>query len=299
IRRTRAGGSRRITDTCTIPPGEERTLRFRVDRDAEGIDGAFDLPVLRLRAEYLTEGARFALPEAERPIAVVLPELPAPPAPEIEHALDVRGADDCVSIAHDDLELPDGPFTVETWANARSFGQRVGLVAKTENCEFGFFVSGGRPSFAVHLGGRYVAAAPEDLELPTRQWFHLAGTLAGGAVRLFVDGRLVAEAQGEGKRARRSLPLIVGAAVGRDGASTSPFDGLVDEVRVSTGVRYTEPFRPERRHSADEATVLLLHMDANVGPFVFDASPRRAHGRPHGDARVVPGGGGGWGGRGT
>jgi hypothetical protein len=81
---------------------------------------------------------------------------------------------------------------------------------------------------------------------------------------------------------------VIGADVDRQGRGTSPFDGRLDEVRVSKSARYAgERFTPARRHEADADAVLLLHMDGTVGPWLFDASPGAAHPRRLGGARVV------------
>jgi hypothetical protein len=37
----------------------------------------------------------------------------------------------------------------------------------------------------------------------------------------------------------------------------------------------------------DDATLLMLHMDGQIGPFVPDASAQAAHGRLQGGASVV------------
>ena len=56
------------------------------------------------------------------------------------------------------------------------------------------------------------------------------------------------------------------------------FDGCIDGVRLSTVARYEgKSFRPVRRHSPDEHTVLLLNMDGATGPWVYDESKSRAH----------------------
>ncbi len=50
----------------------------------------------------------------------------------------------------------------------------------------------------------------------------------------------------------------------------------IDEVHLSLGPRYAgEHFTPERHPAADEDSILLLHMDAAQGPWVYDASPRQ------------------------
>ena len=157
---------------------------------------------------------------------------------------------------------------------ADSFASRQGVVAKTESSEYGFFANNGQPSFAVHLNGRYVEPrAPESILRPG-QWHHLAGVFDGSQVRLYVDGALVASAEGEGPRTTNELPLVIGGDVNRSGSATSTLNGLLDGVRLSRGARYVgERFQPARRHVTDADTVLLLAMDGSLGPWIFDTSP--------------------------
>jgi len=83
------------------------------------------------------------------------------------------------------------------------------------------------------------------------------------------------------------VPLLVGADVDDAGNASSHFQGRIDEVRVSDVARYSEPFTPRERFEPDGDTRLLLHLDADVGPWVFDASGRRAHPLRMGGASVV------------
>jgi hypothetical protein len=89
--------------------------------------------------------------------------------------------------------------------------------------------------------------------LPLGRWVHVAATVDGEVVRLYVDGRLDAQYVNTSFIRPSAAPLIVGSALdtrhltsfGGDlrvdpSASVSlfyPFDGLIDEVRLSRGAR--------------------------------------------------------------
>ena len=45
--------------------------------------------------------------------------------------------------------FPDGAFTLEGWICADSYAGRRAFLAKTEQSEFGIFVTGGVPDFSV------------------------------------------------------------------------------------------------------------------------------------------------------
>jgi len=124
---------------------------------------------------------------------------------------------------------------------------------------------------------RFVEAKAGERLLETGHWHHVAGVFDGREVRLYVDGRLAASRPGKGRRTTNRHPFYVGADPDRDGRPVDHLEGLVDEVRLSTKARYTgDGFRPPRRCDPDEHTLLLLHLDRDLGPFVVDAS---GHGR--------------------
>jgi len=108
----------------------------------------------------------------------------------------------------------------------------------------------------------------------------------GSEVRLYVDGVLVASTPGSGTRTKRNLPLMVGADVDGEGRANSHFAGQIDELHLSLGARYEgERFTPERHPTGDERSILLLHMNAAQGPWVYDSSPRRRPARRVGNPR--------------
>ena len=109
---------------------------------------------------------------------------------------------------------------------------------------------------------------PTDLALQTGRWYHIAGVFDGSEVRMYLDGRLVGRMPADGVRTTNELPFVVGGDVDRSGAGTSFFDGAIDEVRLSSTARYDDGFEPVVRHEHDDATVLLLHMDARRGAWI-------------------------------
>ena len=270
-----------------IKPGETQAFPFSAQRDAKTLDGAFGALSVDIQMEYLAPTFRYAMPLKNLVVPMKV-SLFSPPTPAREMALSCDGMDDYVAIAANQLSVPDGPLTLECWMKANGFGRRVGLVTKTESSEYGIFVSDGKPMFSIHLNGQYVEPEAEQVQLETDRWYHVAGEYDGQHVRLYIDGKPVAEAAGTGSRRTNSLPFIIGGDVGRRGEAMSFFDGLIDEVRISTLARYRgESFTPARRMESDENTALLMHMDGLVGPWLYDDSPAGCHVRPANGAAVV------------
>jgi len=224
--------------------------------------------------DMLAPGHRYSIPESTTPLPMNI-DMAAPARPSQEMVLDVEAGPAKIDSAL--IQIPDGPLTLECWMQADSFSRRTGLLAKTENSDYGFFVNDGRPTFSVHVGGAYAEAGPDDPLLEPGRWYHLAGVFDGRETRLYVDGKLVGSAERSGSRRTNALPLYIGADVDGRGNPTSPFDGRIDEVRLSTVARYSADFTPQRRLEADDQTALLLHMDAEVGIWLHDASGRDAH----------------------
>ncbi len=269
-----------------LEPGVSRTFSFQIER-MPGLDRAFRTAELVLETDMLLPGHRYSIPQSRSEIPMSVTIEP-PTIPDREFALDVDGRSGRVEIPSSSFSLPDGPFTLECWFNADRYADRTGLLAKTENSEYGFFVNNGRPSFSVLIGPSYVEARADRAILDTGRWHHIAGVFDGRETRLYVDGRLVKSVSRSGTRRTNDLPLIIGADVNSNGDATSHFDGRVDSVRLSTGVRYRgEAFAPKRRLASDADTVLLFNMDALVGPWIYDEGKSSAHAMPRGEAQLV------------
>lgn len=272
-----------------VEPGETVELSFLVGRPSGEADRYLDRLHLAVDADYLGKTARYALPSAEVEVPVDLTSLLDDEPAKTNMALDFDGVDDAVLVPSRAASVPQGPFTLECWFNARDYAGRRGLVAKTENSEYGFFVSDGVLWFASHLGGSYRERRIEGV-LKTGQWQHVAGVYDGSQLRTYVDGELVASLDVDEGWSRRTngLPLVIGADVAGGGRPTSFFEGTIDEVRLSTTARYSgERFTPARRLGSDEHTVALYTFDRELGPYVLDASGNGHHARRWGEPTMV------------
>ena len=192
---------------------------------------------------------------------------------------------DCARVDSAELNLPQGPFTLEAWVFPTALDGSRGVVAKTQSSEFALFLHDGFPTFDVHLNGKYVSPRHET-KLALNLWTHLAGVYDGQAVHLFVNGKRVESLSGNGARKTNALPLFIGADPDNYRNPTRPFAGKLDEVRLSTGVRYTTDFEPANRFQRDDQTVLLLHMDRATGPFLLDDSHPATNVLRFGNSRI-------------
>ncbi|MGK0217789.1 MAG: hypothetical protein ACI9HE_001268 [Planctomycetota bacterium] len=256
-----------------VAPGETITRTFQVMRRPGGLDAAFQIPSVRVHADYLGSDLRVSIPTKSFPLKLALSGLSAPDKPDQEQVLALDGKSAHISIPSAQIELPDGPFTIEAWMRAESFGGRMGLVTKTESSEYGLFVSDGSVNFSIHLDGKYITPNVPTGTLAAGRWYHLAGVFDGEQARLFIDGKQVANLSASGKRTLSELPLIVGGDVNNKGAASSFFHGDIDELRITRKALYDgKSFTPKRRLNADRHTALLLHFDGPQGPWVHDAA---------------------------
>jgi len=271
-----------------LEAGEETSIELQLERQGAGLNANFRLPSIEVAADYLTETRRLSVPTQAFEIPISLGQWSAPPRPQREHVLTLDGRS-AAAVESAQITLKQGAFTLEAWVLGSTFGGRRGLINKTEVSEYGLFASDGSPEFLVFLDGAYVTASAGEALLSPGEWHHVAGVFDGGELRLYVDGSLKARTTGSGTRKLNTLPLMIGADVNGQGDPTSQHSGSIDEVRLSQSVRYQgESFEPERRHVVDEDTLLLLHADAALGPWLHDSSARGAHPRLIGTARVSP-----------
>ncbi|MBB3209085.1 hypothetical protein FHS27_004921 [Rhodopirellula rubra] len=274
-------------DHFTIAAGETKQLKIAFQRNAE-TNSVLTIPRLIFTKDYLGESARISLPPTSTPVNVNLAALPANFFNGAENrCLKVSDGHSAVRIESSELPLPAGPFTLEAWVNPKQVAGDQAIVAKMHDSEFSFFMKEGVPQFSVHLNGRYVSARATDV-LSSGRWTHLAGVYDGSEVRLYVDGEMVSSKPGSGKRKLNRLPLYIGADPGKGGEATRPFDGKIDEVKISEGEVYQANFTPPRKFSPTDETIMLLHFDRQLGPFLLDHSSSAIHGTLGVNAELVP-----------
>jgi hypothetical protein len=179
------------------------------------------------------------------------------------------------------VEAPDSPslrvptnLTLEAWVKPTSAPGWRDVVGK-HNYELAVQPNGAGFeaifAFSTNFGAwRHVSSG----SLPLDQWYHLAGTYDGATMRLFVNGALAASAPASGSVDQTNHPFRIGSADGHNDL----FPGTVDEVRLSSVVRYTASFTPSTaRFAPDAGTRGLWHLDEGSGTVTADASGNGNH----------------------
>jgi hypothetical protein len=161
-----------------------------------------------------------------------------------------------------------GPRTVEAWVNPRTIAPAMILV--NSDGVVGWLVemdgSGYVKFWGADTGGVWRAAPGWGRPLRANAWAHVAVAYDGSVARVYVDGALA------GSGAVGALSSGPDFRLGE--MTTYPrFDGQIEEVRLSSGRRYTAAFaRPGAPFAPDASTLALYHLDEGAGQVAADAS---------------------------
>lgn len=151
--------------------------------------------------------------------------------------------------------------------------------------DFGISLAGGRMAFGVNNGtDSYTLVS--NASIADDQWHHVAVTRqhTSGEMRIFIDGvpDISATSPVTGNISYRdgrptSWPndpfLVLGAEKHDYDPSAYPsFNGFLDELRISTGVRYSSAYTPMAYLQDDTQTVGLFHMDEGQGSLLTNTA---------------------------
>jgi hypothetical protein len=103
---------------------------------------------------------------------------------------------------------------------------------------------------------------------------HLAAVFTPKELRLFVEGHLADAKSYIGSPWQQTPACVLGARVAR-----TPFQGTIDEFRISRTARYAKDFLPPPIFDADSDTVLLYHFNEGQGETLTDSSGNGHHGQ--------------------
>jgi cbb3-type cytochrome oxidase cytochrome c subunit len=185
-----------------------------------------------------------------------------------------------------DAALGGVPLAVECWTKLYSKGSYNILIAnqlKSSPDHWELFTMPGTGRLAIYLPGYEPDHVTSDVDLVNNQWRHVAMTHDGAQVRLFVDGKQIAAAAVKRvKQGTTSGPLWIGAYE----PPSLLCDGVIDEVRISSGVREinaapSEPYALERSEDSSGPAKQAATKAATLRLFHFDSTSR------HGESEIL------------
>ena len=122
---------------------------------------------------------------------------------------------------------PTDAITLSAWINARDWaGNRRILQKGVDDNQYRLLAENGELLFDLAGVGQVKGKLP-----PAREWHHVAATYDGQIMRLFVDGRVIAEKPAAGALAITSNPLHIGAK-SKDAGIGDFFMGDMDKIMV-------------------------------------------------------------------
>lgn len=196
-------------------------------------------------------------------------------------------------------------FTVEAWVNPTTnlgddtHPNEYMILNKEDSYEISVrnndLATEGSFQVAVQPAGLPWEWWDSQVTVPVNKWTHVAATWDGLVIRTFVDGKFLLAFDKTGADGAPGVlrdtdaTLKVGRRV-RGGDTHSIYKGLIDEVRISKVIRYTEAgfAVPTSAFTPDQDTVALYHFDEAIAGVVKDASSFANHGMLLNNAVLVP-----------
>ncbi|HEY3204475.1 MAG TPA: PQQ-dependent sugar dehydrogenase [Thermoanaerobaculia bacterium] len=242
-------------------------------------------------------------------LALALPPVAASAASSLRFHGNGTGDLDRIKIPIDDPSNSNpGPpadvgatdFTLEFWMKAAAADNTAPAVACGANAnwvngnvlvdrdrsngdrKFGVSIAGGKLVFGVSGDGTGDLTICGSRNVLDDAWHHVAveRELATGNIWLYLDGILEAEASGPGgdvsypdgsPPADSNDPYLVFGAEKYD--SGPAYSGFLDEIRLSSVLRYRSEFtRPRSPFAPDASTAALYHLDEGTGDAIADSS---------------------------
>lgn len=200
-----------------------------------------------------------------------------------------------LSAPHLEAYNPKGSFTVEAWVYLTAYagpgfnGQVVAAHwGNATNGSYSLQVSpAGLLRFYVSGDGITYDKAESTVVVPLNQWVHTAGTFdaSTGEAAVMVNGKDRATLTMTFKtvHAPSGVPLTIGNYAPVTGFF-KPVTGYLDEVRLSSGVRYSSAFTPALYLEPDTDTFALFHLDDTNGTSATDTSSNQNTGTLGGGA---------------
>jgi len=194
-------------------------------------------------------------------------------------SLSFDGANDYIDVTDaSDLRLVGTSFTVEAWVYMDDYtGDWMGYVAsKLDGYWLGWRLAVVGKASGVGVGKLDFSFFSSKIvqsssKVPLKQWSHVAGTydLPSQSVRLWINGEQVGTAT-VSPVASSTSPVRLGKCA--LGSELLHWKGLLDDIRVSSVVRYTAEFVPSPNLAADLDTVALWRFNDGSGSTASDSS---------------------------
>ena len=191
---------------------------------------------------------------------------------DAQFAVSFDGQSSCVEVTSDAsfLPSPEAGFTIEAWVQSEPETQYIAHPLVVWTGAFALWTD--------EEGAGHFTDASKD---PTGAdgadgWMdgelhHVAGTYSNGSADLYLDGRKIAFNHNTQLGASTTSAFYIGCWA----TKSVHHHGLIDEVRLSNTVRYTDDFAPpDSSFGLDDATIHLWHFDEGEKEVALDEAAR-------------------------
>ena len=189
------------------------------------------------------------------------------------------GSTGYIEVAHNALLNLAGNWTIEAWVNQDTNTAQSPILRKgSTTTNPAYYIYGTYYQFLtteLPYGGYYYdnAGNGNSAEGPsspgTGTWYHVAFVKNGSTITTFVDGVAGTAVTDANNSYANTENLFFGS---RRSSTPSYFDGLIDEIRISSVARYTTDFTPDERFTSDANTIGLWHFEETSGTVADNAA---------------------------
>lgn len=147
-------------------------------------------------------------------------------------ALSFNGESSVVEIPHSNSLVLKDKFTIEAWIKSNVDSGDVGIISKWARNVFGGWFIEGWP-WRIYFWELTNKDWKPELDVPAKEWVHLAFTYDGKEEKAYVNGKLASSESSDGSIIEVSdNPVRIGFDAGSNGEDHW-FNGLIDEVAIS------------------------------------------------------------------
>ncbi len=168
---------------------------------------------------------------------------------DVQHSLSLNGTNAYVSVPYGSSLNFTGPITIEAWVK-RTPGAYQSIVERYGANDGGYAVriEADKLCFYTLRNNQDFDRLVSNSEITTGAWHHVAAVYDGNEKQIFIDGVLDTSAVTSFGPGSGTANLRIGVA---GDSNAYFFSGLIDEVRVTAGVRYVSSFIPDLAQAAD------------------------------------------------
>ncbi len=139
-----------------------------------------------------------------------------------------------------------GSITVEAWVKTNTTSGYQRIVSRYGASDGGYVLdlASGKPTFYTLVNPSSLDSVASPTAVSTGVWHHVAGVFDGSQLRIYVDGVLAASKSSTAAPGTGTKSVFIGITR-YEGTNYYPFNGLIDEVRITAAPVYTSNFTPD------------------------------------------------------